>query len=81
MVSLYDTKKEGDINNAMKYTITEAAKELEMSYQYVRRVVKDGKVPYEKVGNVYILDDESLLTIKNRTWKDEDNGNTSNDCR
>lgn len=53
-----------------KYTVTTAAKELGMSYQYVRRVCKSGRVPLEKVGNVMLLDDESLSVIRLRKWKE-----------
>lgn len=56
---------------AMKYSVTEAANIIGKSRQYVARLCLQGKITCEKIGNYYMLSDQSIYELKHRTWNND----------
>ena len=53
-------------------TIPQLAEILGLSRQRVHQLVRDGKIPAEKVGNTYIIIEQEILDILNKDITDND---------
>ena len=53
-------------------TIPQLAKILGLSRQRVHQLVREGKIPAEKVGNTYIIIEQEILDILNKDITDAD---------
>ena len=57
--------------------VADAAKQLEVTERHVRRLCEREKLAYQKEGNVYLIDPESLSQYVSETSKERSAGRTS----
>lgn len=55
-----------------------AARKIGVTPDHIRKLIRDGKIKAEKVGNVWFIDSRSLSTIKRQRFpRENDDGNGS----
>lgn len=51
------------------YSTTEAGQKLGVTKQRIHQLMKSGKLPYEKIGKVHIVSEESIKYYKQQKEK------------
>lgn len=60
----YNMKEHGNIQVQHRYEkITAASRISGISYYHIRQGIKDGTVPYKKIGKIYFIDMEQWLSM------------------